>query len=146
LVEHLTGSIMENELFWLNELADRDDYYLRFSEDMFERIELKPLTTVLEPDLLHSDPVWRECHGCCAGSAEWYATLNGKVASVSWDWLLLNDSEIRILNSDRVRTNLMLISPTGEDLGQEKTAAAIQKLLRTIPWKPVVLESVQNKT
>jgi hypothetical protein len=137
---------MQNQLLWLNQPADHDDYYLRFSEEVLEKIELKPLSTVLEPDLLENDPIWRECRGCCAGSAEWYATLDGKTASVSWDWLLLNDSEIRILDSDRVRTNLMLIGSTGEDLGQEKTAVAIQKLLYTIAWKPVVLKSIRHGT
>lgn len=77
------------------------------------------------------------------GYTEWKAHHFDATVSLAWDWVLQDDGALLIAGPQQLRSNIMLVSAKGYDLGPEETAADCARVVETIPWQATVL-TTQN--
>jgi hypothetical protein len=123
-------------------LQSENDHYVRLPQRQLEAIELSHLATTVEPELVDSDPTVRGCHGCIAGATEWCGRSGNRMLSIGWDWILLNDCAISILDPLHIRTNLMLTDRSDRDLGGKLTTTLILAFLTKLGWQRTVRERI----
>lgn len=86
----------------------------------------------------------RRGHGAVhsAGVTEWQARCAGRLVSLGWDWVRLDDGALRHAAEVAPRTNIMLIDGRGYDLAADECDAALWKLIEAMPWQATAAASL----
>lgn len=116
------------------------DYYFRIAERKLGAVRLAHSFTVEDPGVFH------EVRMLClparrAGITEWEGVLEGHPLSLGWDWMELDDGEIRPVMVLAPRTNIMVIDRRGYDIPEPSSAAFLWNFIATLPWKQAVADS-----
>jgi hypothetical protein len=118
-------------------------YYVHIRQDEMKQMQLAHLFTTIEPELSEV-AAGRVGQGCIAGATEWCGVANGRLVTIGWDWIRLQDMAIGILDPLRLRTNVMMLDTRGAAVGDDLTATFLLAYLRRISWqdqlRPIVLK------
>ncbi len=122
-----------------NETQGASDFYVRSGELNFQRVLLRHVQSELE---LTSEPnPSRDSEGASAsvlcGCSEW-VTESDPPITAGWDWTVTPSGDV-LLNRHSVRTNLMLIDESGNDLGHVVSIAAVVRRIEQLPWQRCAL-------
>jgi len=114
-----------------NLLAPLSDGYIRFQPPHLYDLSPQHLTTLLDDEarpFLHPD--------CAAGLTEWFipSTERGQVITLGWDWYQCPETSTILFAEDDIRSNLMLISREGRDLGPNPTSRYLKAWLSQLNW------------
>lgn len=112
-------------------LSASHDYYYRLKQSQLDALALEPLSV--------------EAVDGRGGSTEWKAAHDGRVISIEWDWARLDDGAIVLDRVAQPRTNLMLITPSGYDVGPDETAVILSDFLGRYPWQGAVVTCLRKQ-
>jgi hypothetical protein len=111
---------------------------------------------LLQADLRHvlsgmDETVGLACGGRCGalteimGYTEW-ASHRLPYLTLGWDWALgASHNGVRCIRVGVPRSNLMLISLEGADLGREATDHVLSAWVDTLPWSPATSRSIEDR-
>ena len=112
------------------------DLYVRLHEDELNQLEFVHL---------YSEALPRPTFHPICGYTEWSGLHLDTTISLAWDWALDNDGVPHFSRPEMLRSNIMLVSAKGDDLGLEATAAKCELAIEHLPWRLEVLTSLRNK-
>lgn len=120
------------------------DYYFRIAQRKLGSLRLAHSFTDQDPAVFH------EVRTLClparrAGITEWEGLGEGHPLSLGWDWMELEDGQVRPVTSVGPRTNIMVIDGKGYDLPQPASAACLWALIATLPWQHAIAESFEDQ-
>lgn len=116
------------------------DYYFRIAERKLGAVRLTQSFSLEDPGVFH------EVRTLClparrAGITEWEGIQEGHPLSLGWDWMELEDGEIRPVMVVAPRTNIMVIDRRGYDIPEPSSAAFLWEFIAALPWKQAVAEA-----
>lgn len=117
-----------------------DDGYIRLPRGALGQIRLVHLVSGLDEE--ERTGAVGAVHSAICGYTEW-ATASAPAVSVGWDWHI--DTLSRPLSAacrDTPRSNVMLVDEQGRDIGPDRTARCLRRLVEGMEWKPVVLDAI----
>ena len=76
-----------------------------------------------------------------SGFTEWAAGTQ-RALSMGWDWTFDRESRRLTAHWNTLRTNVMVISEGGADLGGENTRTCIADLMTTVGWESVTANAL----
>lgn len=127
-----------------NETQGAADFYVRSRESNFQRMLLRhvlselELTGELEP--LHNSEGARALMLC--GCSEW-VTESDPPITAGWDWTVTPSGDA-LLNRYSVRSNLMLVDESGNDLGHVASHAAVVRRIQELGWQRFALSVLRG--
>lgn len=77
------------------------------------------------------------------GYTEWSSHGNPAI-SIGWDWYIEKPSQKILIAPDEVRSNLMLRTRYGYDMGQDMTSDILKLWTESIAWKSVIRSIAGN--
>lgn len=127
-----------------NETQGASDFYVRSGETHFQRLPLRHVQSELE--LTSELQPLRESEGASAsvlcGCSEW-VTESDPPITAGWDWTVTTSGDV-LLNRHSVRTNLMLVDASGQDLGHVVSIAAVVRRIEQLPWQHSALSALRE--
>jgi hypothetical protein len=73
------------------------------------------------------------------GYTDWQATVDGRLLSMSWDWVYLLDCEVISDMSAGLRTNILCVDDRGYDLSVATSEALLSKVIEGLDWHLYVM-------
>jgi hypothetical protein len=117
------------------------DRLLRMQEGALFAIVLEHVCTVQDLSVLdHTVPWHRGARS--AGITEWQADHAGRIVSIGWDWVRLQDGALVAATSVAPRSNILLVDRVGYDLGRDESDAALWRWIHTLHWQPQAAQAV----
>jgi hypothetical protein len=110
------------------------------------RVRLRPaaLSTILfehvctVQDLAVLDDARPEHRGAAsAGITEWCGAWSGRLISLGWDWVCLDDGALVAQTTVPPRSNLMLLDSLGYDADPVQADASLWCLIHGLPWQRI---------
>lgn len=80
--------------------------------------------------------------GTVNGVTEWATPERIGALSFSWDWTYDRSSQRLQGHWHSLRTNLRVVGPAGEDLGEECTRLCVARLMTRVCWEHVVADAL----
>jgi Domain of unknown function (DUF4902) len=126
-------------------LAISTDGYMRLTFEELQGIPLVHLISGLDEDnpvLLQEGATFAEL----TGYTEW-VSITSPAISIGWDWML-QSSQAGAACYTRVskpRSNLMLVDAQRRDLGPDRTATLIEKVVDKLNWHIVVQDYISTR-
>jgi hypothetical protein len=120
-------------------LTPCSDGYIRVLENKLDEIQLLHLCSgrddALTAELNSANPSI-----LVAGFTEWSFSERHRqpVLSVAWDWYLERIDSMPDIYGTDVRSNMMIVRSTGEDVGPMATAQKLLVLIQRIEWQRIV--------
>jgi hypothetical protein len=118
-----------------------DTGYIRMSYDQLQTISLVHLVSGVDEDGPLGAPD-SASSTAISGYTEWISQ-GGLVITIGWDWQMLPEN--RGFHLKRIcspSSNLMLQSPTGDDLGPQKTAILLETFIDAFNWQSETLQYI----
>lgn len=117
------------------------DYYCRVPQRKAAELRLQHSATILEPSVLNE--VRHLClPGRVAGITEWHGVEQGYPISLGWDWMELQDGDIRPVMVIAPRTNIRLVDAKGYDVSEASAAPFLWALIAGLPWQGFVSRTI----
>jgi len=117
------------------------DYYCRVPQRKAAELRLQHSATILEPSVLNE--VRHLClPGRVAGITEWHGVEQGYPISIGWDWMELQDGDIRPVMVIAPRTNIRLVDAKGYDVSEASAAPFLWALIASLPWQGFVSRTI----
>jgi len=113
------------------------DYYCRVPQRKAAELRLQHATSIVEPSVLNEVRHLR-LRGRVAGITEWHGVEQGYPISLGWDWMELQDGDIRPVMVIAPRTNIRLIDAKGYDVSEASAAPFLWALIASLPWQRFV--------
>ena len=109
-----------------------------YSIDCYQRLQIKTLTN-LTWEHLCSVVDSADFLQAKKGYTDWQATTDGRLLSLSWDWVQEFDCGV-IFNSDGgLRTNILCVDDQGYDLSIASSEALLSKIIERLEWHHFVI-------
>jgi len=106
------------------------DWYLRIRNEKLSKLTWKHLYSVVDSE---------EPSTAKKGYTDWQATSDGRLLSLSWDWVQEFDCGV-IFNSDGgLRTNILCVDDQGYDLSIASSEALLSKIIERLEWHHFVI-------
>ena len=110
------------------------DHRIRLREPALFTIVFEHVCSMQDFGVLDdSQPAHRAAHS--AGITEWQGLYAGRLVSLGWDWLRLDDGALVAETTVPPRTNLMLIDAQGYDMTLGACNAVLNQLIRALHWQ-----------
>lgn len=121
------------------------DYYCRVPQRKAAGLRLQHSTSIVDGCVLNEV---RHLHlpGRVAGITEWHGLEQGYPISLGWDWMELQDGDIRPLMVIPPRTNIRLIDAKGYDVPEASAAPFLWALIASLPWERHVSGTIADET
>lgn len=75
----------------------------------------------------------------CMGFTEWSGERGGRIVSLGWDWVRLDDGALIESFDCAIRSNMMMLDAKGYDLGIEQAELLLREHIRAaVDWKKAV--------
>ena len=116
----------------------------KFSRDLYVRLRAHELFQ-LELVHLYSEVFNAAPSQPISGATEWCGAHGEGRISLGWDWVLKNDGAPIHPSPATLRSNIMLISDKGYDLGPDTTSAVCEQVVGGIPWSTAVMTVLHQK-
>jgi hypothetical protein len=117
------------------------DYYCRVPQRKAAELRLQHSASILEPSVLNE--VRHLClPGRVAGITEWHGVEQGYPISLGWDWMELQDGDIRPVMVIAPRTNIRLVDAKGYDVSEASAAPFLWALIASLPWQGFVSRTI----
>lgn len=110
----------------------------KFSRDLYVRLrehELYQLKLIHLYSEASAPAPWRPI----CGFTEWSGPYQDVTISMGWDWVLDSDGAPLYSTPQILRSNIMLISDKGYDIGPEMTSALCEKVVHATSWRSAVM-------
>jgi hypothetical protein len=120
------------------------DYYCRVPQRKACELRLQHATSSVEASVLNEVRHLR-LPGRVAGITEWHGAEQGYPISLGWDWMELQDGDIRPVMVIPPRTNIRLIDAKGYDVPEASAAPFFWALIASLPWARFVSRSIQDE-
>lgn len=108
------------------------DGYIRITFDAFSSLNFQRKLR-WEDEGLRQDLIVDDVPAFCAGYCEWATEGKPDQVSVGWAWFALADRRTFIAPGG-ISSNVMLITPTGYDLGMRRTSKLLHAWLSGETW------------
>ncbi|MFM6993129.1 MAG: DUF4902 domain-containing protein [Rhodoferax sp.] len=72
------------------------------------------------------------------GYTDWQATLEGRLFSLSWDWMHRFDCQVSYDCSNGLRTNILCVDGRGYDLSVATSEAMLSRVIEKLNWHQFV--------
>lgn len=118
------------------------DLKIRLPLERLRHLALRHRASELDASVL--DGTLTDSAALRAGWTEWDAVIDGRVASLAWDWVELSDGHIRLCTNTLPRTNLQLIDAKGYDLSMDHADSLMRDWLGTLGWWREVAAALGN--
>ena len=109
-----------------------------YSIDCYQRLQIKTLTN-LTWEHLCSVVDSADFLQAKKGYTDWQATVDGRLLSMSWDWVYRFDRELIFDLSCGLRTNILCVDDRGYDLSVATSEALLSKLIEGLDWHLYVM-------
>jgi hypothetical protein len=130
---------------WMPTITLSQDGYVRLTFEQCQQVKLAHLISGLDentPLELSKGATLAEI----TGYTEWVSATVPAI-SIGWDWELQGSHRgiCRYRRTSQPRSNLMLIDAKHLDLGPEKTAALLGKIIDDFEWETEAREFISNR-
>lgn len=120
------------------------DYYCRVPQRKAAGLLLHHSISILDASVLGEVQHLR-LPGRRAGITEWQGLEQGYHVSLGWDWMELQDGDIRPVMVIPPRTNIRLIDPKGYDISEASAAPFLWDLIARLPWQASVAGAIREE-
>lgn len=120
------------------------DYYCRVPQRKAAGLRLQHLTSIVDASVLDEVRHLR-LPGRTAGITEWNGVEEGYPISLGWDWMELQDGDIRPVMVIAPRTNIRLIDAQGYDVAETSAAPFLWALITSLPWRGFVSRMIHDE-
>ena len=114
------------------------DPLIRLRIDELQNLQQVHVYSEIEADE-HAPPA---AAGSVDGVTEWATPEPTGAISFSWDWTYDRRSQRLQGHWHSLRTNLRVVGPAGEDLGEECTRLCVARLMTPVCWEHVVANAL----
>lgn len=124
------------------------DYYLRLSREQLKQLSFRHLESHVDLEASRAagradqEGAWLSTE--IGGYTEWADTAD-QGYSLGWDWYVHVPSGAMDVRPHSIRTNIMLITPEGADLGRAQTEQGLQDWLSCWNWAIQVLDALKSE-
>lgn len=116
------------------------DCRVRLKSDPLVSITFEHLFTIQDLSILTDSAL--ACRSpISAGLTEWQARVDGRLVSLGWDWVRLQDGCLLIDDTVPPRTNLLLVDARGYDSPTHDLTAVLWQLIRSLDWQRAANEA-----
>lgn len=128
----MSQAARSHQAFSLPQLYSRD-YYWRVPERKIGQLRLRHLASA--PDLAVLQQVRQlRLPARAAGITEWQGEEQGHPVSLGWDWMELQDGDVRTVMVLAPRTNIRLTDAKGYDVPEASAAPFLWDLIASLSW------------
>ena len=120
------------------------DYYCRVPQRKAAELRLQHSTSIVDASVLNEVRHLR-LPGRVAGIAEWHGLEQGYPISLGWDWMELQDGDIRPVMVIPPRTNIRLIDAKGYDVPETSAAPFLWSLIASLQWHRFVSAAILDE-
>ena len=120
------------------------DYYCRVPQRKAAELRLRHCTSIVEASVLNEVRHLR-LPARVAGITEWHGEEQGYPISLGWDWMELQDGDIRPVMVIPPRTNIRLIDGKGYDVSEASAAPFLWALIASLPWSGFVSRMILDE-
>ena len=120
------------------------DYYCRVPQRKAAELRLQHSTSIVDASVLNEVRHLR-LPGRVAGITEWQGLEQGYPISLGWDWMELQDGDIRPVMVIPPRTNIRLIDAKGYDVPEASAAPFLWALIASLPWNGFVSRMILDE-
>lgn len=120
------------------------DYYCRVPQRKAAGLCLQHSMSIVDASVLNEVRHLR-LPGRVAGMAEWQGLEQGYPISLGWDWMELQDGDIRPVMVIPPRTNIRLIDAKGYDVPEASAAPFLWALIASLPWHGFVSAAILDE-
>ncbi len=117
------------------------DYYCRVPQRKAAELRLQHSASVVDACVLDEVRHLR-LPGRTAGITEWHGLQQGYPISLGWDWMELQDGDLRPVMVILPRTNIRLIDDKGYDVCEASAAPFLWALIASLPWQRFVARTI----
>lgn len=116
----------------------------KYSRDLYVRLREHELYQLEFIHLCSEVATTAPCQPIC-GFTEWSGAYNDVTISMGWDWVLKSELFLLYSTPQILRTNIMLVSEKGYDLGSEMTSVICGRVVASMPWHRAVIKILHDK-
>lgn len=120
------------------------DYYCRVPQRKAAELRLQHSISIVDASVLNEVRHLR-LPGRTAGITEWQGLEQGYPISLGWDWMELQDGDIRPVMVIPPRTNVRLIDAQGYDVPEASAAPFLWALIASLPWPGFVSRMIVDE-
>jgi hypothetical protein len=122
----------------------QNDGLIRLSHGALHKLMLVHLISGLDEDTRahrHRDTVAT----VITGYTEWI-TMDNPAVTLGWDWqMLAAASRVALRRVGEPRSNLMVVSSAGTDLGHEKSSVLLETMIDEFAWQDQTLSWINDR-
>ncbi len=123
------------------------DHYLRLDLPRLAQLRWRHLESQVDSEGLEAGMSVQGEGACLAqqigGYTEWLDS-GGEGYSVGWDWYVQVPQGSLAVAPHSIRTNIMLVNASGEDLGRARTEEDLEHWLQSWDWASSVLQALRS--
>ena len=119
------------------------DGRVRLKASALRTIVLEHVCTVQDLAVL-DDLGPAQCSARAGGITEWQGRHDGRVLSLGWDWVWLDDGALVAPRTAPPRSNLMLLDPQGYDTHPAELDEALRALINRLAWQETARRALED--